>query len=198
MAEFARRLTVEPKIEFSVKPDVDGHSVRVTPSEPLAAGAIYRFTLAAADGRAFDSWAFQAHQPLRVIATLPRDTEVDVPVDTGIEVTFDQDGVVDAASHVTIEPKVDGRFEQHGRVLAFVPEHPLEPATLYTVTVSRGVAVGATGEELESDVRFRFETAFARYDRRPHDIPVRRRRVRVADRRTSVHRAVGVPGGRGR
>ena len=71
-----------------------------------------------------DSWAFQAHQPLRVIGTLPRDTEADVPVDTGIEVTFDQDGVVDAASHVTIEPKVDGRFEQHGRVLAFVPEHP--------------------------------------------------------------------------
>ncbi len=107
------------------------------------------------------SWAFQAHQPLRVIATLPRDTEVDIPLDTGIEITFDQDGVVEAASHVTIEPKVDGRFEQHGRVLAFVPEHPLDPATLYTITVTRGVEVGATGEELESDVRFRFETALA-------------------------------------
>ena len=158
-AELARRLTVVPEIGFSVKPDVDGRSVRITPDEPLAPGAVYRFTLAADDGRTLDSWAFQAHQPLRVIATLPRDTEVDVPLDTGIEITFDQDGVVDAASHVTIEPKVDGRFEQHGRVLAFVPEHPLDPATLYTITVTRGVEVGATGEELESDVRFRFETA---------------------------------------
>ena len=160
-AELARRLTVVPEIGFSVKPDVDGRSVRITPDEPLAPGAVYRFTLAADDGRTLDSWAFQAHQPLRVIATLPRDTEADVPLDTGIEITFDQDGVVDAASHVTIEPKVEGRFEQHGRVLAFVPEHPLDPATLYTITVTRGVEVGATGEELESDVRFRFETALA-------------------------------------
>ena len=160
-AELARRLTVVPEIGFSVKPDVDGRSVRITPDEPLAPGAVYRFTLAADDGRTLDSWAFQAHQPLRVIATLPRDTEADVPLDTGIEITFDQDGVVEAASHVTIEPKVDGRFEQHGRVLAFVPEHPLDPATLYTITVTRGVEVGATGEELESDVRFRFETALA-------------------------------------
>ena len=34
---------------------------------------------------------------------------------TGIEVTFDQDGVVDAESHVTISPSIEGRFEQHGR-----------------------------------------------------------------------------------
>ena len=44
---------------------------------------------------------------------------------TGIEVTFDQDGVVDAASHMTIEPEDRGRFEQHGRTLAFVPAKPL-------------------------------------------------------------------------
>ena len=96
-----------------------------------------------------------------MVATLPGDTETDIPLDTGIEVTFDQDGVVDAASHVTIEPDVEGRFEQHGRVLAFVPDRPLAPATIYTVTVSRGVEVGGTGELLELDVRFQFETGAA-------------------------------------
>ncbi len=75
--------------------------------------------------------------------------------------TFDQDGVVGAADHVTIEPKVSGRFEQHGRTLAFVPAKRLAAATIYTVTVSRGVAVAGTDEVLESDVRFRFETAAA-------------------------------------
>ena len=158
-ADLAARLTVEPPLAFAVAADADGRAARITPSEPLVAGAVYRFTLTAADGRTLDSWAFQAHQPLRVVETLPGDKASDIPTNTGIEVTFDQDGVVDAAAHVTIAPRVDGRFEQHGRTLAFVPAEPLKPATIYTVTVTRGITVGGTGEVLESDVRFAFETA---------------------------------------
>ena len=82
----------------------------ITPTEPLTPGAAYRFTLKAADGTEVGSWAFQAHQPLRVIGSVPANTETDVPLDTGIEVTFDQDGVVDAASHVTINPTVERAF----------------------------------------------------------------------------------------
>ena len=137
-AELARRLTVVPQIAFSVKADADGRTVRITPTEPLTAGAVYRFSLAAADGHDVGSWAFQAHQPFRVVGTLPGDTETDVPLDTGIEITFDQDGVVDAESHVTIEPPVDGRFEQHGRSSRSCPNMPLEPATMYTVTCHPG------------------------------------------------------------
>jgi hypothetical protein len=161
VAELAAHLTSDPPIAFAVAAEADGRSARITPNEPLTAGAVYRFTLAAADGRTLDSWAFQAHQPLSVVGTLPRDTASGVPTNTGIEVTFDQDGVVDAAGHMSIQPKVAGRFEQHGRTLAFVPAKRLAAATMYTVIISRGVAVGGTGEVLESDVRFRFETAAA-------------------------------------
>ena len=80
-----------------------------------------------------------------------------VPLTTGIEITFDQDGVTDAASHVTIEPKTAGRFEQHGRVLAFVPD-ALKPGTIYTVTVERGITAGPGGKPLADDVSFQFET----------------------------------------
>lgn len=160
-ADLAARLTVEPPVAFVVTVEADGRAARITPSEPLTAGAVYRFTLSADDGRTLDSWAFQAHQPLRVVGRLPGDGQTGVPTKTGIEITFDQDGVVDPASHVTITPKVDGRFEQHGRVLAFVPAKPLKPATIYTVTVARGIEVRGTGEVLASDVRFAFETARA-------------------------------------
>jgi hypothetical protein len=160
-ADLAARLTVDPPITFAVVAEADGRSAQITPSEPLTAGTVYRFTLTADDGRTLDSWAFQAHQPLRIVETLPGDTQTDVPTNTGVEVTFDQDGVVDAASHMTIEPRIDGRFEQHGRTLAFVPAKRLKAATVFTVTVTRGIAVGGTGEILESDVRFRFETAAA-------------------------------------
>ena len=155
----AAHLTVVPPVAFAVVADADGRSARITPNEPLTDGALYRFTLTADDGRTLDSWAFQARQPLHVVSTLPADSESGIPTNTGIEVTFDQDGVMDGAAHMTIEPKIAGRFEQHGRTLAFVPARRLAAGTLYAVSVHSGVTVKGTGEALESDVRFRFETA---------------------------------------
>ena len=58
---------------------------------------------------------------------------------------------------MTIEPKTAGRFEQHGRVLAFVPD-ALKPGTIYTVTVGRGITAGPGGKPMAEDLRFQFET----------------------------------------
>ena len=155
----AARLTVQPAFAFSVKADATDRVATLTPAEPLQPGVVYRFALAGTTGELLDSWAFQTHRPLRVVGTLPANQTTDVPLDTGIEITFDQDGVTDPASHVTVKPAAEGRFEQHGRTVVFVPAQPLAPATLYTVTVSRGISVGATGEATETDTRFQFETA---------------------------------------
>ena len=155
-SELAERISVRPVIQMTTTVEADGR-VLLTPAEPLTPGVVYHFSLDAPDGTQLDSWAFQARQPLRVVSTLPETTSTDVPLDTGIEVTFDQDGVVDAASHFRIEPSVEGRVEQHDRVLSFVPE-ALAPATVYTVTITKGVAAGDTGGTLERDVRFEFET----------------------------------------
>ncbi len=157
-AELASRLTVEPSLDLAIEPEAGGTAVRLRPRAPLTPGAVYRFTLVGTDGATLDSWAFQARQAVRVVSTVPGDTETDVPLNTGIEITFDQDGVVDPETHVTIEPATKGRFEQHGRVLVFVPDR-LKPATIYTVTVTSGVGVKGTDETLAEDVRFRFETA---------------------------------------
>jgi hypothetical protein len=153
----AARIKVQPHIELTTTVEPDGR-VRLTPVEPLTSGVVYRFELTTADGATTDSWAFQAKQPVRVVTTVPYSGETEVPVNTGIEVTFDQDGVVDAQEHFSIQPRVTGRFEQHGRVVSFVPDR-LQAKTIYTVTISRGVTVERTGESLAQDVRFRFETA---------------------------------------
>ncbi|HEX7347661.1 MAG TPA: Ig-like domain-containing protein [Candidatus Limnocylindrales bacterium] len=155
--DLAARVRVQPHIELTSTVEPDGR-VRLTPVVPLTSGVVYRFELTTPDGATTDSWAFQAKQPVRVVTTVPYDSATDVPVDTGIEVTFDQDGVVGAEDHFSIEPRVAGRFEQHGRVLSFVPNR-LQPRTIYTVTISRGVTVERTGETLDREVRFRFETS---------------------------------------
>jgi uncharacterized protein YfaS (alpha-2-macroglobulin family) len=159
--ELAARVTVHPPLAMTVEASPDGESARLVPAEPLLPGVLYRFALASPTGAPLDSWAFQASQPIHVVSTLPYDEATDVPLRTGIEITFDQDGVTGGASHVTIEPAVKGRFEEHGRVLVFVPQR-LAPMTIYTVTVRRGVGNSTTGQTLEDDVRFRFETAAGR------------------------------------
>ncbi|HET7473894.1 MAG TPA: Ig-like domain-containing protein, partial [Candidatus Limnocylindrales bacterium] len=164
VAELVRRLTIEPATGVSSR--TDGAAVVLTPKSPLRPGAVYRFALHGAGGELLDTWAFQAKQPVRIVGTLPGDRQADIPLDTGIEVTFDQDGVVDAAAHVTIDPATAGRFEMHGRTLAFVPNRPLKRSTLYTVTVSPGI-VAATGEATATETRFQFETGIAGSDTDP-------------------------------
>jgi hypothetical protein len=161
----ATQLTVEPAVELAVQPGADATSVRLLPKAPLEPGIVYRFTLRSPAGALLDRWAFQTQAPVRVVSTVPGDRASGVPLDTGIEVTFDQDGVEDAAGHVSIAPATKGRFEQRGRTLVFLPARPLQARTLYTVTVARGIRVRGTDETMASTVRFRFETAASGRDR---------------------------------
>lgn len=159
-AELAQRLSVQPPVQLAIEAEPDGRAVRLTPAEPLVPGVVYHFTLMAPDGQELDSWAFQTEQPVAVVGTLPDDGQAEVSLDSGIEIYFNQDGIVDPAPHVTIEPAVEGRFEQHGRVLAFVPDR-LRPGTVYTVTVRAGVATDGPAEPLPRNVVFSFETGVA-------------------------------------
>jgi hypothetical protein len=158
-AQLALGLRVEPAIAFSIEPGPTAGTAVVRPDAPLAEGTLYRFELAAPDGSLAGTWAFRTTSPLHVVDRLPDDKTTEVPVDTGIEIGFDQDGTVDLPDHFSIEPTVTGRFEQHGRTWAFVPGQALKPATLYTITVRHGVGVAGSVETLETDVRWQFETA---------------------------------------
>ncbi len=154
----ARAIEVTPAVDFAISAGPVDRTATLRPTDSLIPGRLYRFTLRAPDGTIAGSWAFQAQSPLRVVTTLPYNGATGVPVTSGIEFTFDQDGTVDAASRFSIEPAVKGRFEQHGRTFVFVPER-LTWATLYTVTLARGVRVEGSSLALEENVVVRFETA---------------------------------------
>jgi uncharacterized protein YfaS (alpha-2-macroglobulin family) len=155
--ELARRLSVTPTLDLRTEPGPDAGSLTLRPAAPLEPGAQYRFELRLADGSTAGSWAFQAQSPPRVATTLPDDGAINVPTDSGIELTFDQDGVGDGRPFFSIAPAVAGSFERHGRTLVFVPDR-LAAKTVYTVTLRRGVPLAGTTLTTESDLRVQFET----------------------------------------
>jgi len=153
----AERLEVSPPTEFTVAAADGTASATIIPTSALATGDTYRFALRSPDGAVTGSWAFRVRGPVRVIGTIPGDAATFVPVRTGIELTFDQEGVADMADHFSIEPAVEGTFERHGRTQVFVPK-ALAQATTYTVTVRKGLARTGTDLALSADVVVRFET----------------------------------------
>lgn len=159
--ELGSGLRIDPPTAYSLEAGATPDLATIRPSTPLVAGVRYRFRLESPSGALAGTWAFVARAPLHVVGTLPGDLAVDVPRNTGIEVTFDQDGTTGVSERFSIEPAVPGRIQQYDRAWAFIPESPLAAATIYTVTISSGVGITGSTEVLESDVTFRFETAIA-------------------------------------
>ncbi len=152
----AGRLEVAPPVELAAAPS-GANAARLSPATALEPNRVYRFTLRSPDGSIAGSWAYRVRGPVAVTSTLPGDATEGVPVRTGIEVTFNQEGVADMAAFFSISPAVTGRFERRGRTQVFVPD-ALTEATLYTVTISAGLGRPGTELALASDYVFRFET----------------------------------------
>jgi alpha-2-macroglobulin len=161
-AQLAARLVFEPPVAFTVT-GASGATAVVRPNALLAVGTAYRVSLARADGTVEASWSAQTAAPLHVADTVPGDAATRVPIDTGVEIAFNQSGVQTAAfaAHFAIKPAVTGRFQAVGRSVVFVPDRPLAKGRLYTVTIAHGLPLPGTGQALAADVVIRFETASA-------------------------------------
>ncbi len=160
-ASLAGRLTASPDVSLAVVAGSDGGpaaSVLVRPAQPLAAGRVYRFSLTSPGGAVEQSWAFQAKAPLHVVTTVPGNHTADVPLDTGIEFTFDQDGVSSIDGFLDAEPAIPGTLEYHGRTAVLVPSQPLARRTVYTVTLRHGVPQQGSDQVLGDDVVVQFQT----------------------------------------
>lgn len=163
--ELAAGLVADPEVDLIVEPGPSADVAIVRPASSLFENARYRVQLRDPAGTLVGEWSFRTGGPLHVVRTLPNNASTQVPIDTGIEIEFDQDGATGVADHFSIEPAVPGAFETHGRTFVFVPSDKLEPATLYTVTLTSGVGIAGSTLVLEDDVRIAFETSGPMSDR---------------------------------
>jgi len=135
----------------------DNITFLVTPAIPLTSGSVYIFRLT--DNNAGDiTWAFQTAQRFEITATLPRNESTNVPLRTGIEVSFSFGGAIDITDHFRIYPHVEGRFIHRDSTAIFMPTDPLAEGQIYTVTISAGLHAPDSDEPIARDHVFSFET----------------------------------------
>lgn len=153
-----KALAVSPEFDFETE-QVSENEVKIFPKGELAENTVYQFTLTNETEAIQDdpSWAFQIKNPFRIINTLPRNEATNVPIDSGIEITFSHENHQDIDNFFTIFPQVAGRFERHKRTTVFVSKG-LQHSTVYTVTIKKGLGLTGSDEKLGEDYVFQFET----------------------------------------
>lgn len=150
-------LSIEPVLDFTVSKDgKDRKKVIISPKQPLEPQKVYKFILSSENRPSF-TWAFQTKGDFKIVSTLPANKSTGVPQNTGIEITFSHINFENLPQFFTISPAVEGNFEIHKKTAAFVPKS-LEPETLYTVIIKKGLPLSGSSQTLKEDYTFQFET----------------------------------------
>jgi Tol biopolymer transport system component len=98
---------------------------------------------------------------VQVTAVYPPPDAGDVSASAGVQVVFSQEMAIGAGAPLTISPPVPGRVRWDGRIVAFVPDQPLQPGTTYTVTVANGLQ-SRQGRPFLHAYSWRFQTGQTR------------------------------------
>lgn len=128
----------------------------VSLEKELEPDSLYTFVIITPEGKNV-SWTFQTRRNFSVLGVLPAHQSNYVPVNSGIEIYFSHTTFGDIDEFFDISPRVEGRFERDGYMAVFIPEK-LEPGTIYTVTIKKGLPLEGTGQKLSADYVFAFET----------------------------------------
>jgi hypothetical protein len=89
-----------------------------------------------------NKWAFQSAKDLTISSIYPANNTSSISVNTSIEISFSYPNVKDINNSVVIEPKVEGTFEQNGRVWILKPTKPLKNNQTYTITIKDDITNG--------------------------------------------------------
>ncbi len=154
LEEIKNSLAIIPHVEYEIVKKREGQYT-IKFKEELKRNSIYTFNLALEGFNS--SWAFQTQKEFNIIGSFPRDKSQRVPVNSGIEIMFSHREIANINDYFEILPKVDGKFEYHKNTVVFVPKK-LEPETLYTVNIKKGLQLKNSEQKLKDDFTFQFET----------------------------------------
>lgn len=135
------------------------YTYQLQPKEDLKTDTVYQSSITDASfaDRQY-GWAFQVKAALQIIKTHPGNKTTYVPINSGIEITFNRTNIQNIDQYFEIAPKVAGRFETYDDTVVFLPANPLAEHTVYTVTIKKGLQGQGSSDSLENDYQFSFET----------------------------------------
>jgi hypothetical protein len=148
--EIKKDFKIDKDVKFSAEESEEGFVI--TLAKELQKNSLYTFSFKDI------TWTFQTMSDFSLLGVLPRNESANVPTNSGIEFYFTHEGA-NVNDFFEISPKVNGKFENHGNVVVFAPKGGLEPKTIYTVTLKKGLKLNKSEQVLEEDYVFSFETA---------------------------------------
>ncbi len=147
-------ISITPEVPFTIKKKGTNRFSLVF-DEALENNTSYTVS-ATNESKTLYRWSLQTEAPFKITNAYPAESQ-EVDINTTIEVTFSESSVNAFSEFFTIQPKVNGSFKHNGRTWIFLPEEPLAPYTVYTVTVSGNIA-GQYEQTIGEDYVFSFTT----------------------------------------
>jgi uncharacterized protein YfaS (alpha-2-macroglobulin family) len=153
--DLAKNLTINTDEKFKIEKQLLG-DFKLTFNNPLQSNKLYDFVLNTTQSDKI-SYAFQTKQEFKVSHTLPADNSQEVPINSGIEISFTLVNFKDYDKYIQITPKVEGKFTKYSNTLVFIPDK-LDTNTVYKVTIKKGLSSDSS-ESLKEDYQFSFQTS---------------------------------------
>lgn len=156
LADVQEHLKITPEISFDVKSNGKEKEFEILPKENLEDGEIYKLSFPAENKDL--SWAFEVKSSFKAVSFTPRNEATYVPLNAGIEITFNRQGFKNPEQFFEITPEVKGTFQQKGETLIFIPSQKLEESSVYQVKIKKGLPLNDGDDILVEDFEFAFET----------------------------------------
>src|SRR3990172_2943833 len=144
---------------------LSNNEFKITPQKNLGLEEVITLSLGVKDKSVntfnFDrdySWVYQTQGKFRVVSSIPGDKKSQVPINTGVEIVFNQDNFNDPTPYLSIFPEFKFRTEIHAERFVIVPLDPLMEKTIYTVNLSKGLNLKYRNDPIAEDYSFTFQT----------------------------------------
>lgn len=147
LASLEKSFTSSPKLNFAIKA-ISETEYEVTPTEPLQKGSLLKLSYNAPSGET--SRVYQVSGNLTLKGTYPVYNAKEVPLNTGIELSFSEsidEGIID---HISIRPEVEFSAQIQDNLLILTTVKPLEVDTQYVVTLDNQYKTHLDAQLLDS------------------------------------------------
>jgi hypothetical protein len=158
-----------PETIFSIeKVSAMENTFEIIPKEELKTDQIYTIQVDKGPLASHDfSWAYQIKAPFQITSSVPGDKGVDVPTNTGIEIYFNRDNIIDPEKSIEINPSVQGKFDVSENKIQFIPNTPLADRTVYTIKIKAGLKAKDSDDTFTEDKVIQFQTSQAYSNKDP-------------------------------